>query len=1075
MVVVAKLLVLNPNEFELWKKRIEQYFLMTDYALWEVILNGDSPPLTISVEGVETPYPPTIIEEKLARKNKLKARGTLLMALLNEHQLKFNSYKSAKSLMEAIEKRFGEGLDQIYDRLQNLISQLEIHEETISQKDLKLKLLRSLPSEWKTNALIWRNKPDLETLSMDDLYNNLKIYKAEVMGGDGLKVADGNVEYESQKIPTENRKESRCKRAETIGFDKTKVECYNCHRRGHFAREYRASKHQDNRNRQAPRRTDEDGPTNFVLMAHTSSSFSISLNSNTEVSTYSKACLKYYETLKEHYDNLTKDFNKSQFNLGAYKASLESVEARLEVYKKNETVFTDDIKILKLDVMLRDKAITELRQKFKKAKMERDDLKLTLEKFQGSSKNLSRLLDSQQSDKSKTGLGYDSQGFDSSVLENHVNEKSNTDEGYHAVPPPYTGNFMPSKPNLVFADEHVVSEFVTSLSGIAKSEVKTSETTLKNVSAPIIEDWVSDGEDEDEIETESNQIKPSFAKVKFVKPTEHVKSPRKSIKKEERNRLGYNFEFKNKACNEYGSFNHLIKNYDSYKKKKMIENPVWNNARRVNHQDSQRLSHPHSKRHFVPKAVLTNSGRKIINTVYPRSTVNGEKPSSNVFHKTHSPVRRTFNQRTTPKNSDLKEKVNTVKGKVTTVGTKAVVSVVQGNGKNAIKSSACWIWRPTGNVIDHISKYSGSYMLKRFNYVDLQGRLKSSLKPTIMSTPTFAKTHNLIVFLEKPTKSDRFEQIVDFLNVNLIKYALAVSPTIYTSCIKQFWTFAKVKTINKDVRLQDLVDGKKVIVNEASIRRDLRLDDAEGTTCLPNAAIFEELARIGSKQRKETEVPHAEPQAEEHIPTPSYDLLPSDCARSREVNDEDLFGVNDLDGDEVIVDVTAGREDSKGEREANRAVIKEWDDVQAAIDADRQLAEQLQAQEREQLSIEERSKLLAKLIESRRKYFTVKRAEEIKNKPSTKVQHKSLMCTYMKNMEGHKQKDFKGKSFDAIKKMFDKVYKRVNTFVAMDSEVMKGSKKTQAEVTEGISKRAGDKIEQKSAKRHRLEKEDDTT
>ncbi|GKA54894.1 hypothetical protein Tco_0753843 [Tanacetum coccineum] len=118
-------------------------------------------------------------KEKLARKNKLKVRGTVLMALLNEHQLKFNSYKNAKSLMEAIEKRFGgnkeskkvqktllkqqyenfngsssQGLDQIYDRLQKLISQLEIHRETISQEDVNLKLLRSLPSEWKTHNLI---------------------------------------------------------------------------------------------------------------------------------------------------------------------------------------------------------------------------------------------------------------------------------------------------------------------------------------------------------------------------------------------------------------------------------------------------------------------------------------------------------------------------------------------------------------------------------------------------------------------------------------------------------------------------------------------------------------------------------------------------------------------------------------------------------------------------------------------------------------------------------------------------------------------------------------------------------
>ncbi|GKC44406.1 hypothetical protein Tco_1062128 [Tanacetum coccineum] len=107
MVAAAKLPVLNPGDFELWKMRIEQYFLMTDYALWEVILNGDSPQPTRTVDGVEIVVPATTTEQKLAWKNELKERGTLLMALPNEHQLKFNTYKNAKSLIEAIEKRFG--------------------------------------------------------------------------------------------------------------------------------------------------------------------------------------------------------------------------------------------------------------------------------------------------------------------------------------------------------------------------------------------------------------------------------------------------------------------------------------------------------------------------------------------------------------------------------------------------------------------------------------------------------------------------------------------------------------------------------------------------------------------------------------------------------------------------------------------------------------------------------------------------------------------------------------------------------------------------------------------------------
>ncbi|GJT72087.1 ribonuclease H-like domain-containing protein [Tanacetum coccineum] len=629
MVAAAKLLVLNP-----------------------VIINGDSTPPNRTVDGVEQTYPPTTAKVKLARKNELKARGTLLMALPNEYQLKFNTYKNAKSLMEAIEERFGgnkesskvqktllkrqyenfngnssEGLDQIYDRLQKLISQLEIHRETISQKDLNLKLLRRLPFEWKTRTLIWRNNPDIETLSMDDLYNNLKIYEAEVMGTNeaaktthGVSAANSKAnaftlpnvdslsdaviysfyssQFNSSQLDNEDLKQinpddleemdlkwqmamltMRARRfikktgrnlgvngTDTIGFDKTKVECYNCHIRGHFARECRAPKYQDNKNRETTKRTvtAEEGPTNFALMAYTSSSSS---SSYSEVSTCSRACLKSYETLKEHYDNLTKDFNKSQLNVGAYKAGLESVEARLDVYKKNK-----------------------LRKKFEKAKKERDDLKLTLEKFENSSKNLSKLLDSQASDKFKTGVGYDNQVFDSQVFDSQVNDKNKTGEGYHAVVPAF-----------------------------ATSKAKTSDSKPKSGSEPLIEDWISDSKDEYETQ--------EF--VKKVENNKQAKHPRKNSQSPRGNKrnwnnlmtqkLGSNFEFKNKACFVCGSFNHLIKDCDFYEKK-MVEKPVWNNARRVNHQNSQRISHPHPKGNFVPKAVLIKSGLKTLNTARQNSS-----------------------------------------------------------------------------------------------------------------------------------------------------------------------------------------------------------------------------------------------------------------------------------------------------------------------------------------------------------------------------------------------------------------------------------------------------------------------
>ncbi|GKD09726.1 hypothetical protein Tco_1189411 [Tanacetum coccineum] len=114
-----------------------------------------------------------------------------------------------------------------------------------------------------------------------------------------------------------------------------------------------------------------------------------------------------------------------------------------------------------------------------------------------------------------------------------------------------------------------------------------------------------------------------------------------------------------------------------------------------------------------------------------------------------------------------------------------------------------------------------------------------------MSNLKFAETHNLVAFLEKPKESDGFEGIIDFLNASSIRYALTVNPTIYTSCIKQFWATAKAKIVNGEVQIQALADRKKVIVTETSVRRALQLKDAEGTECLPNATIFAELERMG--------------------------------------------------------------------------------------------------------------------------------------------------------------------------------------------------------------------------------------
>ncbi|GJW23922.1 hypothetical protein Tco_0037733 [Tanacetum coccineum] len=128
-----------------------------------------------------------------------------------------------------------------------------------------------------------------------------------------------------------------------------------------------------------------------------------------------------------------------------------------------------------------------------------------------------------------------------------------------------------------------------------------------------------------------------------------------------------------------------------------------------------------------------------------------------------------------------------------------------------------------------------------------------------MTTLKFVDTHNMVVFLAKPAESEGFEQIVDFLNANPIRYALTINPTIYTSCIEQFWATIKTKTINGEVQLQALVDGKKIIITESIVRRDLQLENAEGIDCLPNATVFEQLTLMGSRRpkRKDTEIPQS--------------------------------------------------------------------------------------------------------------------------------------------------------------------------------------------------------------------------
>ncbi|GKE69102.1 hypothetical protein Tco_1527174 [Tanacetum coccineum] len=190
----TKLPILKLGEYEMWVIRIKQYFPIQDYALWEE--NGTSV-TKISI--------PVIAKEKTNKKNDVKARGLLLMALPNEQQLTFSQYPYAKSMFAAMETRFGgnaatnqthktllkqqyenfsassaESLDSIFYRLQKIVSRLAILGVIIAQEDLNLNFVSSLPPEWNTHVVVWMNKHEVETMSIDDLYNNFKIVEQKV-------------------------------------------------------------------------------------------------------------------------------------------------------------------------------------------------------------------------------------------------------------------------------------------------------------------------------------------------------------------------------------------------------------------------------------------------------------------------------------------------------------------------------------------------------------------------------------------------------------------------------------------------------------------------------------------------------------------------------------------------------------------------------------------------------------------------------------------------------------------------------------------------------------------------------
>ncbi|GJW54970.1 putative ribonuclease H-like domain-containing protein, partial [Tanacetum coccineum] len=613
------------------------------------------------------------------------------MALPNEHQLTFNQYIDAKTLFEAIQLRFdgndatkkthktllkqtyenfnassSESLDSIFNRLQKIISQLSILGVNTSQEDLNLKFLRSLLAEWNTHVVngafvsapgctnedtayiqVSIASTPVSAASTNDSVASLSdatIYAflanqpsgSQIVHKDLEQIHDDDLEemdlkwqlallsMRAKKFYQRTGKKITINGGDTAGFDKTKVECFNYHKLGHFARECRNPRSQES-NR--PRSYDQgsnsqDNTKRTVRVEDTSSKAMVATDgagfdwsymaeeevltnmalmafSDSEVynnKTCSNTCLKSFETLKTQYDNLRIELNKSEFDLANYKRGLASVEEQLVFYKKNEVIFTDQIAVLKRDASFNESEIIALKILIEKLKKDKEDNLIKIDNYENASKSLDKLIGGQLIDNNRKGIGY------------------------NAVPPPPTGLFAPPPVDLSNSglEEYKQPEFEGYRPKANKSVcVYVTKEVVKTSDAPIIEDWVSDC-DEDKIVLKSDNVQQ--------KPKQ-ANQPRN----------------------------------------------VSQNPRKVQISTARQSS----SRAAVP-----------ISTA--RQSVAAPVSAANLLILLHQ----------NPLN--LKNKVNTVKANsINTDKTKEVKSAVRKQGFNAVKPSACWVWRPKSNVIDH--------------------------------------------------------------------------------------------------------------------------------------------------------------------------------------------------------------------------------------------------------------------------------------------------------------------------------------------------------------------------------------
>ncbi|GJT46020.1 helicase [Tanacetum coccineum] len=787
-----KLPILKKGEYDIWAMKMEHYLAHTDYPIWEVIQNGNVPvSITTDTQGQIKVLPPRTAEEILARERERKARTTLLMALPEDHLAKFHKMTDAKEMWDAIKSRFGgndeskkmqkyilkqqfegfsvsnsEGLHKGYDRFQSLLSQLEIHGAGVSTEDANQKFLRSLPSAWSQVSLIMRTKPRVDSLSFDDLYNNLRVFENDVKGPTASSSSTQNVAFVSENTSSTNDVSTAYSVSNTSGQNSQYEQTSS----------YSLLANQSS----CPQLDHEDlEQLDEFDLEEMDLKWQVAMISMRMKKFYKKTGRKLQFDAKEltSHSEEEEDYalmacnssgsdtklSDASIEIKAYTQGLKKVEAQLVAHQQGQLWYEQKIKFMKIDLDDKTDVLTYHKKLLAEAQKEKEDLKAKVEKWHNSSKNLCKLLNTQMSANDKFGLGYGDHRYDGILsYENEVlqsvfmNKESELEKqslydrfvtagGMHTVPPPMTGNYMPYRPDVKIDYSQFTygpkqtqpSESKTQTSEFDTCESNISTETPELVSepvvnepnvvcqhkvwsdAPIIEEYETDSEDEHVSLPTEKQETPSFAnqQVKTHRETVKNKFTHSKNPKVDKKELGYGFTAK--ACFVCGSLSHLIRDCDFHEKRmakqtelnnRMRKNssqreirPIWNNVQRMNH-----------KNQFVPTAVLTRTGKIRVNTVRASGTnnvstarhnfnrqvvptnaamkvstvkpfVNRVRPKT-IFHKTHSPFSRPFNNTTTLRTNFSKQKVNTAEVNA--------VSAVEGKKETAVKPSAGYNWRP---------------------------------------------------------------------------------------------------------------------------------------------------------------------------------------------------------------------------------------------------------------------------------------------------------------------------------------------------------------------------------------------